>query len=99
MSAANPPPDEAAVKRQIVDYLKRVPFERAVEQPEFRALLDEDSKTDRPLYTRDALAALEEARQLRHARRAAPTLGAFFSNKSVVLVPGFMGSQLRDDGR
>jgi hypothetical protein len=98
MPARTPTAPEAAVKRQIVDYLKRVPFERAIEQPDFKALLEADAVTARPLYPRDALTALEEARQLRHARRSTPALGAFFSNKSVVLVPGFMGSQLRDDG-
>ena len=98
MPAATPTPPAAAVKRQIVDYLKRVPFERAVEQPDFRELLAADARTERPLYTKATLDALEEARQLRHVRAANPTPAAFFSNKSVLMVPGFMGSQLTDEG-
>lgn len=89
---------EAAVKAQIVEYLKRVPFERAIEQEEFRALLKADLATGKPLFPKDAQDAFEEARQLRRAKRAQPTASAFFSNKSALIVPGFMGSQLYDDG-
>ncbi|HEX4614229.1 MAG TPA: hypothetical protein VH092_39040, partial [Urbifossiella sp.] len=98
MPPVPPSPRSAAVKSRIVEFLKQTPFERAIERADFRELLAEDATTAEPLYSPEALAAFEEARQLRHARRAAPTPGAFFSNKSVLIVPGFMGSQLRDDG-
>lgn len=88
----------ALVKREIVAYLERMPFDRAIEQEDFRALLKQDLASDRPLFPPDALDAFEEARRLRQARRRRPvTTSAFISNKSVLIVPGFMGSQLRDD--
>jgi len=90
--------EDAQVKRAIVEYLEHTPFERAIERPDFRALLEADSQTGRPLYKADSIAALKEARDVRAAKRARPTMKAFFSNKSVLIVPGFMGSQLRDDG-
>src|SRR4051794_35863000 len=98
MPPVPPSPRAMTVKERITDYLQRAPFERAIEQADFRKLLEEDATTAEPLYSAEALKAFEEARELRRARRTAPTLGAFFSNKSVLLVPGFMGSQLRDDG-
>jgi hypothetical protein len=93
-----PPSPTATVKQRIVEYLKLTPFERAIEQADFQALLAEDAATTAPLYTPEAIAAFKEARELRHARRSTPAPAAFFNNKSVLLVPGFLGSQLRDDG-
>ena len=89
---------DAEIKRQIVEYLKRVPFERAIEQAEFRTLIQTDLASGHPLFPADSQTAFDEARALRQAKRAQPTTSAFISNKSVLIVPGFMGSQLRDDG-
>ena len=93
-----PTPPDSNVKRSIVEYLKRVPFERAIEQEEFRSLLKADLAGGKPLFPKGALDAFEEARELRHVKRSQPATAAFFSNKSVLMVPGFMGSQLRDEG-
>ena len=98
MPASTPSPATSSVKERIVETLKRVPFERAIEQPDFRELLKQDAETGDAIYSDEALEAFQEARELRHAKRVNPTPGAFFSNKSVMIVPGFMGSQLRDDG-
>src|SRR4051794_41622220 len=57
-------PAAATVKDRIVEYLRRTPFERAIEQPDFRALLAEDAATAEPLYSPESIAAFEEARQL-----------------------------------
>lgn len=94
LSAPTPSPD---VKKRIVEYLERVPFERAIENADFRELLEEDKHTDKPLYRQEAIDAIEEARKLRHLKRNMPTASAFFSNKNVLIVPGFLGSQLRDE--
>ena len=87
----------AAIKKQIVTILQEMPFERAIERDDFRELLVRDSKSKPPLFPEDALEAFDEARELRAEKRANPTPGFFVSNKSVLIVPGFMGSQLRDD--
>lgn len=92
-----PPPVTDAdqnVKAEIITYLQKVPFARAVTQPDFQALLDADQRD--PLFPPDAREAFAEATEVRNAKRVNPMAGAFFSNKSVVIVPGFMGSQLRD---
>ena len=86
------------VKRRIVERLRDKPFERAFEDETFRKLLDEDALGEAPIFTADAIAGLNEARELRHQQRAATAPSLFFSNKSVLIVPGFLGSQLRDDG-
>lgn len=93
-----PPSPTPTVKKRIVEYLERTPFDRAIERDDFRRLLEEDAATPNPIYSPEAIKAFEEARELRRARRATPTPVAFLSNKSVLIVPGFMGSQLRDDG-
>jgi pimeloyl-ACP methyl ester carboxylesterase len=97
MPTANSTPPVSTVKRQIVEYLERVPFERAIEQTDFQTLLHADSATPHPLFTKDTITALMEAREVHHIKRVNPMPGAFFSNKSVLIVPGFMGSQLRED--
>ena len=86
------------VKRRIVERLRDKPFERAFEDETFRELLEEDALGEAPIFTADAIAGLNEARELRHQKRAATAPSLFFSNKSVLIVPGFLGSQLRDDG-
>ena len=88
----------AGVKPQIVEYLRRVPFERAIEELDFNALIEADAASIKPLFPQDSIDAFHEARDLRHTKRAHPTPAAFISNKSVLIVPGFMGSQLKDYG-
>ena len=85
---------KASVKQRIVDYLVRVPFERAIEQDDFEKLLEEDAKTAHPLYTAEAIAALKQARDLRKVKRANPAPSLFISNKSVLIVPGFLGESV-----
>ena len=97
MPPATPSAQASSVKQRIVEYLRDKPFERAIEQPEFKRLLTEEAHSDKPLYSTDTINAFEDARELRRVKRSRPTVGAFFSNKSVLIVPGFMGSQLRDD--
>jgi pimeloyl-ACP methyl ester carboxylesterase len=89
---------DALIKREIVAYLERMPFERAIEQKDFRELLESDLASPQPLFPKTAIDAVDEALALRRAKRSQPTTSAFFSNKSVLIVPGFMGSQLYDDG-
>lgn len=96
MTAKTVVPRDRAVKLAIVERLEQVPFERAFEDPGFRKLLDEDCESEQPIYTKESIDGLEQARELRHAKRTAPTTSLFRSNKSVLIVPGFMGCQLRD---
>jgi pimeloyl-ACP methyl ester carboxylesterase len=89
---------DAVIKRKIVAYLESTPFERAIEQPDFWTLLELDAQSPQPMFPPSSLKGFEEARELRRVKRSQPTASAFFSNKSVLIVPGFMGSQLYDDG-
>ena len=98
MPSNSPSAHSKDVKGQIVQQLLDKPFERAFEDKEFEDLLEEDALGEAPIFTADAIAGLNEARELRHQKRAATAPSLFFSNKSVLIVPGFLGSQLRDDG-
>jgi hypothetical protein len=57
------------------------------------SLLDAEAADPHGLLTPDQLALL---RQLRAERRRGDRLGFFGQNGDVLLVPGFMGSSLRD---
>src|SRR5262245_26854796 len=68
-----------------------------LDEPDGRAILEaEAADPDRQhrLINPDQLAHLIAARRERH--RTDRRLGAFFSTDDVILVPGFMGSTLRD---
>lgn len=65
-------------------------LDAALDQP---ALLDAEAADPNGLLTPDQLALL---RQLRAERRRADRLGIFGQNGDVLIVPGFMGSSLRD---
>ena len=86
------------IRAEILRKLQETPLDRALESKAFRELLEQDAEGEKPLFTAESIRGLDEARAVRHAKAAAPPTGLFFSNKSVLLVPGFMGSQLRDDG-
>ncbi len=98
MATRAPSTTSGTVRAEILRKLQETPLDRALESKAFRELLEQDAKGDKPLFTAESIRGLDEARAVRHAKAAAPPTGLFFSNKSVLLVPGFMGSQLRDDG-
>lgn len=95
-SDPNSDPDRAERRRAI---LQAGSWSEALERPEIARLLDDEARdpglSDRQrLFTPDQLAL---ARLLRdEADRARDRLGLFFSTDDVVVVPGFMGSSLRD---
>ena len=98
MATGTPSTTSGTTRAEILRKLQETPLDRALESKAFRELLERDAKGDKPLFAAESVRGLDEARAVRHAQAAAPPTGLFFSNKSVLLVPGFMGSQLRDDG-
>jgi hypothetical protein len=94
----------AARRLRIIDLLRGRSLDEALDIPEARALLEaeaDDAETSPEarrdaLITRPALDRLEELRRQRH--QAGPSFELFFSTDDVIIVPGFMGSELRDAG-
>lgn len=68
-------------------------LEAAFDRPGGPALLAEEAADPHGLLTPDQLALLQ---RVRAERPGAERLGLFFSHSDVLLVPGFMGSSLRD---
>jgi hypothetical protein len=100
-----PAPLTAAQRRlRILDLLRGRSLDEALDIPEVCALLRaeaDDAETSPQarrdaLITRDALDRLEGLRRQRHL--AGPSFELFFSTDDVIVLPGFMGSELRDAG-
>lgn len=89
-------PDARTLRRQkIIDGLRSRRLDEAVADPDLlRAMREEAASPDRDrLVTPDLLRLAERARA---ARLDQPPLGLFFSTDDVILVPGFLGSELVD---
>ena len=90
------PPDEQATRRQkIIEGLRGRDLDQAVADPDLLKAMREEAESTDPnrLVTPDLLRVAEEARAV---RREQPPLGFFFSTDDVILVPGFLGSELVD---
>jgi hypothetical protein len=94
-----PTPDAAiAARRQrIIAGLQGRGLEQAVADPALWNDLEAEANSDDPdkLVTPDLLLVVRQARMVRLRE---PTLGLFFNTDDVILVPGFLGSQLVDAG-
>ncbi|HEX4614164.1 MAG TPA: hypothetical protein VH092_38635 [Urbifossiella sp.] len=91
-----PPAADRVRKRKILAGLRYRTLDQAAADPGFRPLLDAEAGSDAPqkLVTRDLLAVADAARVV---RPGGPGF-AFFSSADVIIIPGFMGSELVDDG-
>ncbi|MBN9518555.1 hypothetical protein J0H58_08565 [bacterium] len=93
------PPDvtdaDRARKRKILDALRNRSFDHAAADPAVRPLLDEEAHANiaQKLVTPDALKIADVARP---ARDGGPAFG-LFSSADVIIVPGFLGSELTDE--
>ncbi len=87
----------AARRKRILEGFRTHTFEKAVQSPELSADLEAEAKSDEhdKIVTPESL---QDMQQLVEAKKhqADQGLQLFFSNRDVILVPGFMGSQLRD---
>lgn len=95
---ARPALDERLARRQrIIAGMQGRELEQVVHDPslwdDFRA--EADSPDPDRLVTPDLLGMLERTRA---QVRSGPRIGLFFSTDDVLLVPGFMGSELTDQG-
>jgi pimeloyl-ACP methyl ester carboxylesterase len=97
MPPSSPVPVGPSTNQRIVEILKRESFDSAMQQQSFVDLLIENSAEAVPLFPKETVNALVEARDLRRELWKQTQTG-LLSNKNVVIVPGFMGSQLTDVG-
>lgn len=93
---APPAPAARLRKQRIVEGLRGRSLELAAADPALRPELEAEADSPDPdrLVTRDLLEVADAARR---ARRAGPSL-ALFSRADVIVVPGFLASQLTDVG-
>ena len=93
-----PPPSESASRRsRITEGLRGRGLEQAFADRGLWRDLEDEARSGDPdrLVTDDMLAV---ARRAREVQRGRPPLGLFFSTDDVILVPGFLGSELADFG-
>ncbi|MFO0826150.1 MAG: hypothetical protein U0792_24045 [Gemmataceae bacterium] len=88
-----PPISSRSLRRQQI--LSVGSLNALLDRPGGLALLEEEARDPQGLITRPQLDHLLLVREQR--RRTERQLGAFFSTDDVIVVPGFMGSSLRDE--
>jgi hypothetical protein len=83
-------------KKRIIEGVRGQGLEQAAADPALRRDMEAEADSDDPkkLVNHDLLALADAARA---ARQAGPSVSLFFSNADVILVPGFLASQLEDD--
>jgi hypothetical protein len=87
--------DRDAHRERIIAGLRGRSLEEALDDPALRADLEEEARSpehDRLVHP-DLLRVVEQARTVRLRE---PNLGLFFSSDDVIIVPGFLGSELVD---
>jgi pimeloyl-ACP methyl ester carboxylesterase len=92
-----PDPAVAARRQRIIAGLQGRGLDQAIADPALWNDLEAEARSDDPhkLVTPDLLLV---ARQARMVRLREPNLGLFFNTDDVILIPGFLGSQLVDAG-
>src|SRR5580693_4703022 len=82
-----------AARRRIITGLAGRGLEQAFADEALWKDMEADSSDPNPLVTTDLLEVAKEARRI---QGGSPPLGLFFSTDDVILVPGFLGSELVD---
>ncbi len=87
--------DAASRRQRIIAGLQGRNLEDAAVEPALRADLEAEAASADPdkLVTPDLLEVVDQARAARHR---GPEMGLFVSTDDVVIVPGFLGSELVD---